>query len=466
MKYSSQRVAYPYLLLAVALFALQIVLGLVIGAQYVWPDFLKDVLPFSQGKAIHINLLVLWLLLGMMGATYYIIPPESKREIHSTKLAMVQFWILTIAGLIDAGYLMAGFSEGRKYLEAPWPVDIMIIIGALMFLYNVGMTVLKSEKKTSIQAVLLTGLIGLSVLFVFGNVMVRNANFSIDQYWWWWIVHLWVEGTWELVVAALTAYVLMRLTGIPRGHIEKYLYLEVALVFLTGILGIGHHYYWIGTPKYWMMVGGFFSALEPVPLALMVWNTFQHLKESKTVPTNKVALNWLVIAIIGNFVGAGLMGVVHTLPIINQWTHGTQVTAGHGHMAFFGAYAAHIIAVVYFVLPEMRGVTNTFDQRSGMRSLWWMNLSMLFMSLTLMAAGVVQVYVERISGVSFMLVKNTYLTGWMIMRLVFGLTFTVGVLEFVYDFIRISKSKPMEQTLQNIVTGSFSSSGGAAATRR
>lgn len=376
----------------------------------------------------------------MMGATYYILPDESKRELHSPALARAQFWILTVAGILDIGGLLVGIGEGRKYLEAPWYLDIMIIVGALLFLYNVGMTVLKSENRTSIHAVLLTGLTGLSLLFAAGNILVRNPNFSIDQYWWWWIVHLWVEGTWELVVAAITAFMLIRVAAVPRELIEKWMYLEVALVFLTGILGIGHHYYWIGTPRYWMMVGGFFSALEPLPLALMVWNTFQHLREAGARPSNPLALNWLVAAVIGNFVGAGLMGVVHTLPIVNQWTHGTQVTPGHGHMAFFGAYAAHIIAVIYYALPEMRGVTGSFCQVRGMRALWWMNLSMLAMSLTLMAAGVVQVYLNRVAGVDFMLVKKEYLNGWMLWRFIFGLAFTVGLAEYLLDFISLSRA--------------------------
>lgn len=451
MSYSSQRVAYPYFLLSALLFTLQIVFGLIIAAQYVWPQFMVDTLPFNMGKAIHINLLILWLLLGMMGATYYILPPDSRRELHSPRLAMAQFWILTVAGVADVGGLLFGVSEGRKYLEAPWPLDVMIIAGALIFLYNVGMTVWKSQRRTSIQAVLLTGLAGLSVLFLGGNILVRNPNFSIDQFWWWWIVHLWVEGTWELVVAAVTAYMLIRLTGVPREQMEKWMYLEVALVFLAGILGIGHHYYWIGTPRYWFMVGGFFSAMEPLPLALMVWNTFQHLRETRQKPANTVALYWLVAAVIGNFVGAGLMGVVHTLPIINQWTHGTQVTAGHGHMAFFGAYAAHIVAMIYYALPEMRGVTNSFNQRRGMRALWWMNLSMLAISVTLMISGVVEVYLNRISGLDFMTVKNTYMTGWMVWRLVFGFTFAIGLLYYLYDVFVIARATPAARPVGEVM---------------
>lgn len=457
MAYSSQRVAFPYFALSALLFLLQVVFGLIIGAQYVWPDFLVDVLPFSMGKAIHINLLVLWLVLGLMGATYYIVPPESKRELHSTKIAMVQFWLLTVGGVADIVGLLFGVSEGRKYLEAPWPIDVGIVIGALLFLYNVGMTVLKAERRTAIHTTLLTGLVGLSVLFLGGNILVRNPNFSLDQYWWWWIVHLWVEGTWELVVASVTAFMTIRIAGVPREQVEKWLYLEVALVFLTGILGIGHHYFWIGTPKYWLMVGGFFSALEPVPLALIVWNTFQHLKETHTKPTNPLALHWMVAAVIGNFVGAGLMGVVHTIPAVNYWTHGTQVTAGHGHMAFFGAYAAAIIAVIYYALPEMKGITETFSQRNGYKALLWMNFSMLAMSLTLLASGVVQVYVNRVAGVDFMQMKRDFLSGWMIWRVVFGLTFSVGLLYYLSDVLSLSKAKTVERPAgSGVSSGAYS----------
>jgi nitric oxide reductase subunit B len=110
--------------------------------------------------------------------------------------------------------------------------------------------------------VLLVGLVAAALLYLPG--MITFENQVLDSYFRWWVVHLWVEGVWELIMGAILAYLLIKLTGVDREVVEKWLYVIVGLTFLSGILGTGHHYYWIGAPKYWLMVGGLFSALEPL----------------------------------------------------------------------------------------------------------------------------------------------------------------------------------------------------------
>ena len=96
--------------------------------------------------------------------------------------------------------------------------------------------------------------------------MFYTTNISVDQHWWWWVIHLWVEATWEVLVGCIMAWGLMHTLGASRHIVTTWLYIEVALMFGSGILGLGHHYFWIGTPEYWFTIGGFFSALEPIPL--------------------------------------------------------------------------------------------------------------------------------------------------------------------------------------------------------
>ena len=136
-----------------------------------------------------------------------------------------------------------------------------------MFLINLGVTLYRSKKWNPITAILFGGMIGLAVMYMFDMVFFKSL--VEDYYWWWWIIHLWVEGAWELIATAIMAFLLVRLTGIPKEKLYKWLYLEVSLVLFTGILGIGHHYYWIGTPGYWLTVGAIFSALEPIPILIM-----------------------------------------------------------------------------------------------------------------------------------------------------------------------------------------------------
>ena len=108
----------------------------------------------------------------------------------------------------------------------------------------------------------LLGLFSAALLYLPG--MIPFDNQTPDSYFRWWVVHLWVEGVWELIMGAILAFLLIKLTGVDREVIEKWLYVIVGLTFLSGILGTGHHYYFIGTPKYWLWIGGVFSALEPL----------------------------------------------------------------------------------------------------------------------------------------------------------------------------------------------------------
>ena len=438
MKYESQKIALNYFIVAALLFGLQIVFGLILGAKYVWDfDPLLNILPFNTARAIHINLLVVWLLFGFMGGTYYIVPEESQAEIYSKKLANFQLILFALIGVTAVvGYIL-GWSWGMPFLEQPTVLKFGIVFVALLFLYNIFMTMMKTKKWTVIQGVLLGGLVMLAGMFLFGVFFMKNlAN---QYFWWWWVIHLWVEGAWELITGAIMAFMLMKLTGVDRALVEKWLYVEIGLVLFTGIVGTGHHYYWIGTPHYWLWWGGIFSASEPLPILFMVIDTLRSVRERKVEITNRVALYWAVGCAVMHFFGAGVWGFAHTLPQINQWTHGTQITASHGHFAFFGAYAMLNLTLIYFVMPQIKGLTN-FTQSLGIRAFWFMCSFMTLMALSLAVAGIVQTYFQRILGMDY-LTTQEYMKLWYIVFWVSAWGFTAGVAMFLIDFFRLAKAK-------------------------
>ncbi len=205
LAYRSQRVAYPYFVVALLLFVLQVLVGTWLAVNY-WaslPQWLVDAFPFSTARAIHTNLLVLWLLLGFMGSTYFLVPDETRGELFSPGLAHLQLAILAATGVTGIVGFLFGWTEGKPLLELPRPLDFLIVIGALMFLFNVGITMLKARNWTVIQGSLLGGLVFLALLYLFDLPFYQNL--TIDWYYWWWVIHLWVEGAWELVAAAMTA---------------------------------------------------------------------------------------------------------------------------------------------------------------------------------------------------------------------------------------------------------------------
>jgi nitric oxide reductase subunit B len=449
MQYQSHKIARNFYTAATLLFLVQVVVGIVAALQFIWPDFF--ILNFNTIRTLHINALVVWLLLGLMGATYYVVPEESETELWSIPLGHLQFWATVLAvSAVVVGYIVMGLNpqanyqifgtnllnEGREYIEAPRWADVLIVISVLLFLLNNFMTVLKTRKFTAVQGVLLAGLTFLALMYLPG--MFYTKNMVKDQFWWWWVVHLWVEGSWEVIAGALLAFMLHKLLGADKKMLAKWMYIEVGLVLFTGILGLGHHYYWIGTPRYWLWVGGIFSSLEPIPLLVMVWDAFRTTRETRGNVENKIGLYFTVAHAIFNFVGAGLWGVIHTLPQVNKWTHGTQITTAHGHLAFYGAYVLLVLSMIYVTLPSIRGV-KSFDQSRGYQSFWWMTISMIFIVLTLTGAGMVQTYMERLLGLDYVTVKANYNLWFWAFRAIFGVGFLIGVLIFVKDFFALGK---------------------------
>jgi nitric oxide reductase subunit B len=408
LKYGSQSVAKLYFVAALALFVGQITFGLALGLQYLIGDFAFPYIPFNQARMVHTNLLIVWLLFGFMGSAYYLVPEEAETELWSPLLAKVLFWVFLAAGVLTiVGYLAVPYAKlaeltgndllqtmGREFLEQPLPTKIGIVIVALGFLLNVVMTVLKG-RKTSITLVLLMGLGGLALLFLFS--FVNPHNLVRDKMYWWFVVHLWVEGVWELILASLLAFVLIKTTGVDREVIDKWMYVIVAMALITGILGTGHHFFFIGLPGYWLWVGSIFSALEPIPFFMMTVFAFNMVQRRKREHPNQAAVLWAVGTSVMGFLGAGLWGFAHTLSPVNYYTHGTQVTAAHGHLAFYGAYVLVVITVISYAMPMLRGreANPKRAQAVEMWSFWIMTIGMAVMVLALTGAGVLQVWLQR-----------------------------------------------------------------------
>ena len=455
MQYQSQAVAKPYFIAAIALFVGQILFGLIMGLQYVVGDFLFPAIPFNVARMVHTNLLIVWLLFGFMGATYYLIPEESETELFSPKLAIITFWVFLAAGVATIiGYLAVPYATlakftgndllatmGREFLEQPLPTKVGIVIVVLSFIFNVVMTMLKG-RKTAISLVLVLGLVGLAVFFLFS--FYNPHNLVKDKYYWWWVVHLWVEGVWELILGAILAFVLIKITGVDREVVEKWLYVIITMTLITGIIGTGHHYYWIGAPAYWQVWGSVFSALEPIPFFMLTIFAFNMVNKRRREHPNQAAILWALGTGVMAFLGAGVWGFLHTLAPVNYYTHGTQLTAAHGHMAFYGAYAMVVLTIISYAMPILRGraANSNKAQVVEMWSFWLMTVAMVFITLFLTAAGVLQTWLQRISTtpMSFMATQDSVaIFYWM--REGAGVVFLIGLIVYITSFFIKGETK-------------------------
>lgn len=432
MKFASQKVAYWFFASALLLFSLQIVYGFIMGFARIGMDGLHEWIPFNTARAVHTNLLVCWLLLGFMGAAYFIIPEESDRELWSVKLAYVQLISFLAVGVTAIVCYHLNIWEGRKFLEIPRPLDYLVVINVLMFLANIGMTVWKGTRYTTTALVLYMGLLFAALLYLPGMVALDNQ--TMDSFYRWWVVHLWVEGVWELIMGGILCYLLIKLTGVDREVVEKWLYIIVGLTFLSGILGTGHHYYYIGAPRYWLIVGGVFSALEPLAFLGMAIYALAMAKKGGRKHPNKIALTWSLGCAIMSFVGAGFLGIAHTLPQVNMYTHGTLVTAMHGHMAFWGAYAMIVLAIMAYSMPLLTG-RKLWDTSLSGWAFWTSNIGMTGMTGAFAVAGITQVNLERRLGMDFLAVQHE-IEMHIIGLILAASLFAVGIGCFIWNFVR------------------------------
>jgi len=463
LKYESQKLGIWYFTVAAILFGAQLLFGLLAAIQFLYPSFLFEILDFSITRIVHINALVVWLLYAMIGSVYFIMPDETGIETVGVGIAKLLFGVLTLAVTIVVVvyiFVQTGpademtlyfITQGREYIEAPLWADLGIVVVALGFVANVWLTCVKGER-TGIMTVMMADVLALAGIYLAG--IFYTDNISMDQYWWWWVIHLWVEATWEVFVACLAGYGLIKTLGASRQIVEMWLWIEVAMLFGSGILGIGHHYFWIGTPEYWWEIGALFSALEPVPLiGMFVHVLYDWGKEAghaaaegkKHEISNTPAFSWFVVNTFGNFIGAGIWGFMHTLPQINLYTHGTQWPAAHGHLAFYGAYATILIGMFYMGVQRKNGIKYlraTFASKMGV---FLTTFGVLGMTMALTASAYQQTIIERAQwGATWEGFFAAQESVWMIQgygwRLAMGVVTFVGFLYLIKDLLTISKN--------------------------
>ncbi|NPA46069.1 MAG: nitric-oxide reductase large subunit [Chlorobi bacterium] len=442
MKYKSQKIAYWFWAFSMLVFTIQLTYGFFMGFARVGLDGLHQWIPFNTAHTVHLNSLVVWLISGFMGAAYYIIPEETENELCCLKLAYVQLIALAVVAVAALVGYHVNYWEGRKFLEIPRPLDWLVALDVITFLFILLMTMLKGKRQTTTAWVLFGGLLGAALLYLPG--MISFDSQILDSFFRWWVVHLWVEGVWELIMGAILAFLLIKLTGVDREVIEKWLYVIIGLTFLSGILGTGHHYYYIGVNKIWLIIGGIFSSLEPLAfLGMTLWALYMYEKGEKRHP-NKIAIYWTLNAAIVSFLGAGLLGLAHTLPQTNLYTHGTLVTAMHGHLAFWGAYASIVLAIMMYALPNLTG-RKRYNKSISKWAFWLANVGIFTMVSAFAAAGIAQVYMERISGFDFGQVQKLLHPHFWV--LITGATIlSTGIILLLIDFIKFGL--PTDEALE------------------
>lgn len=375
----SQKATVKYFWTVSALLLFQVLMGVVTAhygvegqAFYGFP--LAEWLPYSVSRTWHIQIAIFWIATSWLATGLYYAPAISGIEPKFQKLG-VNFLFLALLIIVVgslAGQWMGvmqklGFvqnfwfgHQGYEYVDLGRFWQIFLFVGLVLWLLLMGRAIYPAIKQRlenrNLLILFLISTIAIAAFYGAGFMWGRQTNLAIAEYWRWWVVHLWVEGFFEVFAAVVVAFLFVRLE-IIKATTATLAVLFTTIVFLSGgILGTFHHLYFTGTPTAVMALGASFSALEVVPLVLMGFEAFDNLRVSRSSDWIK-AYKWPIYSFIAvafwNLVGAGIFGFLINPPIALYYMQGLNTTPVHGHTALFGVYGMLGIGLMLFVLRDM-----------------------------------------------------------------------------------------------------------------
>jgi nitric oxide reductase subunit B len=416
----TQRSTYKFFVLAMILFGLQITAGIVCALDFVRPYgiFLGDILPFSVARSYHTLLQIFWFFMCWVGYTVFFLPglagiPKKQRLLIDVMFSMCVFVACgALVGIYlgqtgritgDTAYWLG--SQGWEYMELGRLFQIILLAAFMLWIFIIYRAVkpwLTAKNLWSVPAWLLYGS-GIMVFFLFfGLFILPETNFAIADFWRWMVVHMWVEVTFEVFTTVIVAYMMVQMKFIPRIMAERVIFLAVMMFLFTATIGVAHNFYWIAKPTGVIALGSVFSTLQVLPLLLLTIDAWQlrrkgqHAAYLKSEGRQNTAMEevWLFILAVNfwNIFGAGVLGSLINLPIINYFEHATYLTNNHAHGAMFGVKGNIAIGGMLFccqhLLPAAR-----WNGKLVRVIFWSLNTGIaLMMFLNLFPAGLYQLF--------------------------------------------------------------------------
>ena len=420
----SMKATKKYFWTVVALFLAQIGMGIVTAHYAVeGHDFygipLSDILPYSVTRTWHTQLAVFWIATAWLATGLYLAPVLGGREPKFQRLGVNVLYsalLLVVTGSmagewlgvqqyfdLDTNFYLG--HQGWEYVDLGRLWQIALFIGLMLWLVLVsrGLWPALRQKNDSqpLTVILFLSTVAIGLFYAAGLTWGKHTHLSMIEYWRWWVVHLWVEGFFEVFATAAIALLTVKL-GLVRARTGNHAVLFATVIFLTGgVLGTLHHLYFSGTTTGVIAVGAVFSALEVVPLALVGHEAYENYKLTKAAPWVKT-YKWPILFFVGvcfwNLVGAGLFGFLINPPISLYYVQGLNLTATHGHAALFGVYGLLGIGLMLFC---MRGLfaRAAWSDRPLAWSFWLLNGGLAMMVvMSLFPVGALQAWASVSEG--------------------------------------------------------------------
>lgn len=416
----SMRATAKYFWVVIALFGAQVLLGIVtahyqVEGQGLYGLPFTETLPYAVTRTWHTQLAVLWIAVAWLATGLYVAPLLSGHEPRFQTFG-VNFLFISLLVIVVGAFagqwaavngmfrdLTANFwfgHQGYEYTDIGRFWQIYLFIGLLLW---VGLVLralwpkLRQRGGTSLVLLVAVSAVSIGLLFGAGLMWGEKTHISIMEYWRWWVVHLWVEGVFEVFATAIVSALLVRM-GLVRASVAATAVLVATIVFLGGgVLGTFHHLYFSGTPIGVIALGAVFSALEVVPLAVVGFEAYNRSRLEGQQAWEHVyrwPFRFFAAVLVWNLVGAGLFGFLINPPIALYYMQGLNTTATHGHAALFGVYGMLGLGLLLYCL---RGLTNPagWNERLLNISFWCLNIGLFMMTfLSLLPQGLWQTYVS------------------------------------------------------------------------
>lgn len=454
----SQKALGKYLFVVVALFSFQVFLGGFTAHYTVEGDGFYGLnttewFPYTLVRTWHLQAAMFWIAVGFLAAGLFLAPIiNGGKDPKFQKLGVdLLFWalILVTAGTFIGNWLAIAQvmpehlsfwfgHQGYEYLDLGRFWQILKFVGILLWLLlmlRAMLPALKKEGDKHLLFLFIASVVAVGLFYGAGFFYGERTHLSVMEYWRWWVVHLWVEGFFEVFATVSLAFIFFNMGLVSRTTATAASLAAASLFLVGGIPGTFHHLYFSGTTTPVMAIGATFSALEVVPLVVLGYEAWENWRLKDKAPWMD-RLKWPLMCFVAvafwNMLGAGVMGFMINPPIALYYIQGLNTTPTHAHAALFGVYGflalGFCLLILRYIKPNL-----AFDEKLMKTAFWWLNWGLVLMLFTsLLPIGFIQFYASATEGLwyarseAFMQQDLLHMLRWV--RTVGDVIFIVGAL--------------------------------------
>ncbi|WP_299133866.1 nitric-oxide reductase large subunit [uncultured Tenacibaculum sp.] len=457
----SQKAILKYFIVISLLIGLQVVLGIItvhytVEGQAFFGIDLASFLPYSITRTWHTQLAVFWIAATWLSTGLFLAPMISNREfkyqVFGINFLFVALLIIVLGSMLGEWLGVHQFldlttnfffgHQGYEYMDLGRFWQLFLGIGLILWVFMVGRHIVyairKNDASKQLLTILLISVVAIGMFFFSGLMYGENSSLPVINYWRWWLVHLWVEGFFEVFATVVIAFIFSKMEIVSARTAGRVSIASATIFLAGGIIGTLHHLYYSGTPVQAIALGATFSALEVVPLTLMgfeIKESWTLLKSKPWMQKYKWPIFFFIAVSFWNFIGAGVFGFLINPPIALYYIQGLNTTAVHAHTALFGVYG---MLGMGFILICLRFYSNRiWESKKLKHAFWFLNIGLIAMVLfSLLPIGIIQAYTSITQGYSFArdaeLLYSPVVQTLKWLRMIGDIIFSIGIYYFCW----------------------------------